>query len=43
MAVVAHVRHAETDYDKLLTQGFDRSDARREVQERLDRILDAWC
>jgi hypothetical protein len=43
MAVVAHVRHAETDYDKLLTQGLDRSDARREVRERVDRVLEAWC
>ncbi len=43
LAVVAHVRHAETDYDKLLNQGLDRSDARHEVRERVDRVLDAWC
>jgi hypothetical protein len=43
MAVVAHVRHAETDYDNLLTQGLDRVDARREVRERVERVLHAWC
>jgi hypothetical protein len=41
-AVVAHVRHAETDYDKLLTQGLERSEARREVRESVDRVLGAW-
>jgi hypothetical protein len=35
MAVVVHVRHSETDYDKLPTQGLDRSDARREVRDRV--------
>ena len=43
LAVVAHVRHAETDYDKFLTQGLDRLDARHEVRDRVDRVLDAWC
>jgi hypothetical protein len=42
LAVVAHVRHAETDYDKLLSQGFERIDARHEVRDRVNRVLDAW-
>jgi hypothetical protein len=43
LAVVAHVRHAETDYDKLLTEGLERSDARHEVRDGVNRVLDAWC
>ncbi len=42
LAVVAHVRHAETEYDKLLRQGLDRRDARHEVREDVDRVLDQW-
>ena len=41
LAVVAHIRHAETDYD-LLARGYDRSDARSEVLREVDRILDKW-
>jgi hypothetical protein len=42
VAVVAHVRHAETEYDKLLRQGLDRRDARHEVRNGVDRVLDRW-
>ena len=34
LAVTAHVRHAETSYDELLATGWDRHDARREVEDQ---------
>lgn len=42
MAVIAHIRHAETDYDALLARGFDRYDARAIVAGTVDSILTAW-
>lgn len=42
LAVVASVRHLDTDYDELLMSGVDRDDARRRVHERVDDVLDAW-
>jgi hypothetical protein len=42
LAVTAHVRHAETDYDDLLLQGVDRRDAREQVFSAVSRILDRW-
>lgn len=43
LAVVAHIRHAETDYDALLGKGYDRQDARWEVRNEVDRILSQWA
>jgi hypothetical protein len=37
LAVRAHVRHTETNYDALLADGFDRGEARSRVSERVDR------
>ena len=42
LAVVAHIRHAETQYDSLLAQGYDRFDARMQVKDKIDRIIEAW-
>lgn len=42
MAVSAHTRHAETNYDELLAQGWDRSLARDEVGDKVDQILEHW-
>ena len=42
LAVVAHVRHAETNYDQLLSQGYDRGDARAEVEGQVARVLAQW-
>jgi hypothetical protein len=42
LAVVAHVRHAETDYDELLMNGWDRYDARQRVADQLDSVLSKW-
>ncbi len=41
-AVVAHVRHEETDYDELLVLGTDRHDARDRVQPQVRKVLDRW-
>ncbi len=42
MAVVAHVRHAETDYDERLARGEERQDARALVRREVDRVLALW-
>ncbi len=42
LAVTAHVRHAETDYDELLARGYDRWEARDEVAEAVARVLARW-
>lgn len=42
LAVTAHVRHVETDYDALLGRGVERYDARHEVQSRIDEVLTDW-
>jgi hypothetical protein len=42
LAVVAHIRHAETPYDELLMMGHDRRKAREIVTDKVDRILAQW-
>src|ERR1035437_5071027 len=42
LAVVAHVRHTETDYDRLLSMGYDRSDARMSVAGDIERVIAKW-
>jgi hypothetical protein len=42
LAVVAHVRHVETPYDELLMSGWDRADARRQVEEAVRAVLARW-
>ena len=42
LAVVAHIRHTETEYDTLLAKGYDRWDAREKVTEQVDRVLSRW-
>ena len=42
LAVRAHVRHTHTRYDELLANGWDRLDARAEVNTDVDHILDKW-
>jgi hypothetical protein len=42
LAVQAHVRHARTDYDRLLMQTGDRQQARAAVYERVARVLHDW-
>jgi hypothetical protein len=42
LAVVAHVRHVETRYDKLLMNGWDRVDARGSVEDMVRSVLATW-
>jgi hypothetical protein len=42
LAVAAAVRHADTDYDKLLMSGVDRAEARARVRSEVDRIMAGW-
>jgi hypothetical protein len=42
LAVVASVRHVDTDYDSLLMAGLPRDVARTRVQPVIDKVLDAW-
>lgn len=42
LAVIAHIRHAETQYDELLVRGYDRWDARDRVEIKVRAILTDW-
>ena len=42
LAVIAHIRHAETKYDFFLAKGYDRFDARAAVKDSVDQILMQW-
>ncbi|HUE22986.1 MAG TPA: DUF2293 domain-containing protein [Bryobacteraceae bacterium] len=42
LAVGAWVRHRHTRYDELLMSGQERSDARGQVREEMDQVLDRW-
>jgi hypothetical protein len=42
LAVVASVRHLDTDYDELLMDGVPRADARDSIRADIDRVLDSW-
>ena len=42
LAVTAHVRHAETNYDDLLLDGTERWVAREKVYSKVSGILDRW-
>jgi hypothetical protein len=42
LAVVASVRHVDTDYDDLLMSGVDRESARAQVNKRVEDVVDAW-
>jgi len=42
LAVVASVRHVDTDYDELLMSGVARETARDQVRERIEDVLSSW-
>ena len=42
LSLVAYVRHALTDYDALLVQGYDHDSARFFVAEQMRDILEGW-
>ena len=41
-AVMAHVRHRETNYDSLLAKGWSRGEARSQVRDRVEAVLKDW-
>ena len=42
LAVIAHVRHRETNYDSLLAKGWLRGEARSHVRDRVEAVLKDW-
>jgi hypothetical protein len=42
LAVVASVRHIDTNYDELLMSGVDRESARAQVLQRVEDVVNAW-
>ena len=42
LAVQAHVRHWHTKYDELLMIGWERFEARAEIQDEVEDILEQW-
>jgi hypothetical protein len=43
LAVVASVRHEDTDYDSLLMSGVPRDVARERIKSAIERVLGAWA
>ncbi len=41
-AVLAHVRHQETEYDTLLARGYEKYKARAQVELNVVQILNEW-
>lgn len=42
LAVKAHVRHTYTDYDRLLSRGWERTEARSAMSDRVTEIMERW-
>lgn len=42
LAAIAHIRHAHTDYDALMDDGYNRDAARFFVLGDINAVLDAW-
>ncbi|OPG04920.1 DUF2293 domain-containing protein, partial [Microbispora sp. GKU 823] len=42
LAVIASVRHLDTDYDELLMAGTPRMTARERIRPRVEEVLTAW-
>jgi hypothetical protein len=42
LAVIASIRHEDTDYDDLLMSGVARADARDRIRPSIDKLLAAW-
>jgi hypothetical protein len=43
LAVVASVRHEDTEYDSLLMSGVPREEARDRIRPDIDRVLNSWA
>jgi hypothetical protein len=42
LATIAYIRHVHTDYEKLLSEGYDRDSARFFVIEQTNTVLTRW-
>jgi hypothetical protein len=42
LAVTAHIRHEETNYDELLAAGWERWEARDQVSSAVEQVLAQW-
>jgi hypothetical protein len=42
LAVNAHIRHVHTDYDQLLSAGWDRHEARAHVRAAVEQTVKSW-
>jgi hypothetical protein len=43
LAAIAHIRHAHTEYDRLIdVEGYDRESARFFVIEEINEVLTSW-
>jgi hypothetical protein len=42
LAVKARIRHMHTEYDRLLSRGWERSEARSAVSDRVAEIMERW-
>jgi len=42
LAVIAHIRHVETQYDKLMVNGSERWNARKQVEQQVNEVLKKW-
>jgi hypothetical protein len=42
LSLVAYVRHALTEYDDLLADGYDAESARHFVREDINVVLESW-
>lgn len=42
LAAVSYVRHTHTDYEELLTDGYDRDSARHFIVDQINDVLTRW-
>lgn len=42
LAVIAHIRHRETNYDQLLGRGWVRHESRAHVRDRVEQVSEKW-
>jgi hypothetical protein len=42
LAVIAHIRHTQTDYDALLSKGLERFEAREAVNDKVFDVFSSW-
>ena len=42
LAVIAHIRHTETNYDELLSKGLERFEAREAVEDKIFEVFYSW-